>query len=476
MSSGLAITGFKRATATKFIWAAILFFLGLKASVWGQAPYYKSDFFYNTAKSVLKQDTPAKKRFGRATLIWSLTEVGPWTYDQYIVNAGWAHITLKTLKYNISPGSWAWDNDGFTTNQFAHPSHGSIFFNAYRSNGYNFWQSVPAAFAGSYIWETVGETQAPSINDLINTGFGGVVLGETLHRFSARLINNHSKGIKKQLSRVLATILDPAGGLNSLMDGKWGKASTNSADYDSTKIYSEFDVGIRSFKVDKKNGIFGWYSHVQIVYGTPFENYKTPFNYIYLNGEFGKDDSTDVNVVSIYGSLAGWRIGLTNSSRHIGLLTANFDYIDNEAFSYSAESVKFNMFSEFLLPKKFKINTIVSAGPILLAAVPDPYLYQGRPYDYCTGAGFGFTGEISFDDRLFYGLNYRGGWLKTLSGNSSEHFLHAVTSELKYRFADAFSICAEPGYFTLKGHYKKEADINKTCPYFRLSVRYSVGL
>jgi hypothetical protein len=432
--------------------------------------------FLPRAAAQAGRDSLPDKRFGRALLLWTSAQVFPWAYDQYVANADWAHITLKTLKYNINPGSWDWDNDGFTTNQFAHPAHGSIFFNAFRSNGYSFWQSVPAAFAGSYVWETAGETQAPSINDFINTSIGGVVLGETLHRFSSRLTNNRSRGFKRQVSEVLALVMNPTGGLNRLLDGKWGKAPANAAANDTTKINAEFDVGLRSFKVNNRDGKLGWYGHIKMRYGSPFEDYKKPFDYIYANAEFGRDDSTAVNVASIYGSLAGWRVALTDSSRHTGLLTANFDYIDNEAFSYSGQSVRFSLFSEFRLPGKLRITTAVGAGPVLLAAVPDPYLYQGRPYDYCTGAGFSFNGEISFDQRFFYSVNYRGGWLKTLSGNSSEYFLHALTSEFRYRFADAFSLCAEPGYFTLKGHYKKEADIDKTYPFLRLSVRYSFDL
>lgn len=419
-------------------------------------------------------DTTATPRFGRATLLWSMTTVMPLTYDRYIVNADWAHITFKTLKYNINPGSWAWDNDGFTTNQFGHPSHGSVYFNSYRANGYSFWQSAPAAFAGSYVWETAGEAQAPSINDFVNTGFGGMVLGETLHRLSGRLDNNYSRGFKRQLSEILAFVINPAGGLNRLMDGRWGKIYQHTKDQDSTKIEAEFDVGLRRFKVNNQDGNFGWYGHVRMRYGSPFENYKEPFGYIYGNAEFGRDDSTAVNVVSIYGSLTGLRVGLTDSSRHIGLLSANFDYIDNEAFSYSAESIKFNLFSEFRLSGKWKIMTIAGAGPLLLATVPDPYRYQGRPYDYGTGAGINFSGEISFNQRFAYSLNYRGGWLKTLSGNSSEYFLHALTSELSYRFARGFTLCGEPGYFTLKGHYKKYVDIDNTYPYLRFSLRYSV--
>ncbi|MGZ3759805.1 MAG: DUF3943 domain-containing protein [Mucilaginibacter sp.] len=429
-----------------------------------------------TLVATAQNDTLIHKRFGRAALLWSLTQMTPWTIDRYVRNVDWAHISSNTLKYNINPGSWAWDNDSFSTNQLGHPIHGSIFFNTFRSNGYSFWQSVPAAFAGSYVWETAAETQAPSINDFINTGFGGVVLGEALHRFSGRLIDNGSKGVKRQISKVLALVINPAGGLTRIMDGKWGKATGSAIKRDTTQINAEFDLGMRDFKVNNSDGNFGWYSHVKMRYGSPFENYKGAFNYIYANTEFGKDDTTAVNIVTIYGSLAGWRVALTDSSRHTSILTANFDYINNKAFFYSSESLRLNLFSEYRLPGDIKITTIAGLGPLFLATVPDPYLYQGRTYDYGTGVGGGLYGEIGFKGRFFYSLNYRGWWVKTLSGNSSEYFLHTVTSEFRYKLMKDFSICAEPGYFTLKGHFKKATDTERTYPYFRVSLRYAVSL
>ncbi|RAV59594.1 hypothetical protein DIU36_05045 [Mucilaginibacter rubeus] len=40
---------------------------------------------------------------------------------------------------------------------------------------------------------------------------------------------------------------------------------------------------------------------------------------------------------------------------------------------------------------------------------------------------------------------------------------------ISYRFADTFSVYAEPGYFALKGHYKREAISERIlilrCPY-----------
>jgi len=422
------------------------------------------------------RDTLIKKRFGRAAILWSLTEITPWVMDKYVAKASFADISFNTVRTNLNPNSWFWDDDDFLTNQFAHPSHGSIFFNSFRSNGYSFWQSVPAAFAGSYVWETAGENQAPSINDFINTGFGGVVLGETLNRFASKLINNRSRGFKRQASELAAFVIDPANGLNRILDGKWGKIPDNRTNRDTTPMYADIDLGVREFKVNNRNGNFGWYSHAKLIYGTPYENYRDPFSYIYVNLEFGKSVHNSINLVSVYGSITGFWVQYTDNIRQMALLTANYDYINNDAFNYSSQNIKLNLFSEFKLSDKLKINTTLAAGPIILAAVPDPYPDYGRPYDFCSGAGYGGSITLNVANKFYYGINYKGGWFTTLSGNASEYFLHTFTSELRYKIIDGISVCAEPGYFTLNGKFKHYPNLDKTYPYLRLSVRYNLEL
>lgn len=133
-------------------------------------------------------DPIKKKRFGRAAFELGLAEITPWTYDRYLAKVDYARISWKTVGHNLNPGSWTWDNDPFQTNQFGHPYHGSMFYSAFRSNGFSFWQSVPATMVGSYLWETFAENQAPAPNDFINTSFGGIVLGEMTYRLSNKII------------------------------------------------------------------------------------------------------------------------------------------------------------------------------------------------------------------------------------------------------------------------------------------------
>jgi len=187
------------------------------------------------------------------------------------------------------------------------------------------------------------------------------------------------------------------------------------------------------------------------------------------------DDSSKVNVVSVYGSLKGWRIAWATNCRHLAILSANYDFIYNEAFLYGAQSIKLNLFSEFILPKTIKINTIIGAGPILLAAVPNGYSFAGRSYDYCTGVSFNGSATISIADHFYCSMNYRGSRLATVNGAASNYFLHTVAGEISYRIIDGLSVCAEPGYFILHGHYLHDDNVERSYPFLRVSFRYSLN-
>lgn len=427
-----------------------------------------------TSSKYIPADTARKKRFNRAAGQLMLAEVLPWAFDRYIRSRPYARISLQSTAYNLSPAHWAWDGDDFGTNEFAHPYHGSTFFSAFRVNGYNFWQSIPASFAGSYLWETFGENEYPSPNDFINTGFGGVILGEMTFRLSKLIVNNRSSGFKRQAGEVLALLINPMNGYRRILDKKWGKISANSAERDSSRIYTEFDLGLRNYNPNKTRRRFGLYGHLKLLYGNPFANYRKPFSTISINTEFGRDDSSKMNIVNVYGSIAGWELASSDKATHLAILSANYDYIRNEAFYYSAQSIKLNLFSDFMLTPKMNIRTVLGIGPIILAAVPDVYKYRGRNYSY--GSGLGVSGSMGVDlvKRFYVSANYRGSLIKTLNGNPSHYFLHTVTGEVRYMLLKNLYLCFEPGYFNLVGHYKYMTDVNETYPYLRFSCRYTI--
>lgn len=430
----------------------------------------------------LKPLPPPPKRFWRAAYQLGLAQVVPWSYGRFVANAPYSYVTFKSIGYNLNPGHWAFDKDIFQTNQFGHPYQGSLYYSAFRTNGYSFWQSVPAAFVGSYMWETFGENEAPSPNDFINTSFGGVVLGEMTYRLSNKLVNNRTRGFKRQLTEVAGFIINPMNGLNRIIDGKWGKVDYKAANRDSSVITAEFDFGLRSFTANNSNfakyGKFGWFGRAKLLYGNRYKDYETPFSNIYISAELGRDDSSLVNNVNVYGSLAGWEIKSNQKLQHLAILSANYDYIRNEAFFYGAQSVKINLFSEYNITDKLTFNTAFAGGPVILAAVPDKYLYaeRGRSYNYTTGASLSGSGGVNISDKFFASIDYRGAWLRTINGNKSHYFLHTVNSEFRYFAAKKLSVALEPGYLILKTYYKDRPDSDQKYPFARISARYSVNL
>ena len=448
----------------------MLIFLFLSLGGRGQS----SIIIGNQADHSASTDSIFRPNFRRAAIQFTLAEVLPFVVDRYIRNEDFAQISFSSVAHNSSPSSWTWDDDAFGTNQFGHPYHGSQYFSAFRANGYSFWQAAPATVIGSYIWETAAEKQYPSSNDFINTSFGGIILGEMTYRLSNQIINNRTRGFKRQFSEVLALIVNPMNGFTRVLDGKWGRVYSNLRERDSTHVNAEFDIGARKFNADH-HGRTALYGRIRLLYGMLFENYSTPFSNISINAEFGSDDSSKVNILSVYGSLAGWRINKSSQSRHLLTLSANYDYIHNEAFFYSAQSVKVNLFSEIDLNSKFHITSSIGVGPVFLAAVPDQYRFKGRNYDYGAGGGIYANFGATLFSHLFYRLNYRGGLLKTINGNESHYALHAVSSEFGYHLTNRVSFCVEPGYFYLHGYYKNFKDVVAKYPYLRLSVRYALN-
>lgn len=235
-----------------------------------------------------------EKKFWRAGAEWFLAQAFPATFNRFITRDPYSYISFKNFIDHQRLSAWDWDDNQFTTNQIDHPFHGQFYFNAFRSNGYNFAQSSIATLAGSYIWETAGETQHPSINDLINTSTGGVLLGEMMHRVSRNVLARNRHHHNRIGNEIVATLVNPVNGLNRLLDGKWGKAVEDYYLVDSSVISAEIDVGLRRF--DARDGDFinkgknTFYGRLRFRYSNGDHNYKRPFDRFSVNLELGNGE------------------------------------------------------------------------------------------------------------------------------------------------------------------------------------------
>jgi hypothetical protein len=217
----------------------------------------------------------SKKRFWKAAETWTMMQVLPWASNRFVRKAPFAKISIKSITENLTPCNLEWDDNQFFNNQFSHPVHGSLYFNSFRSNGYNFWQSIPAVVAGTLVWETCGETNHPAANDLINTTFGGIVLGEMSNRI-ARKIFDKKKAVALGDDIPASLVIETGIRYNSIN-------------------------GNNKFDNHKKQR----FSSLNLQYGDPYTNYKKPFRSFSIKAEVGNDDSAKINKLQVEGGLYG---------------------------------------------------------------------------------------------------------------------------------------------------------------------------
>src|ERR1700712_1335532 len=204
-----------------------------------------------------------------------------YTLDHYILNESFSNIGLSSWKYNIQKG-WEWDSDRFGINFIGHPYTGSMYFNAARSQGYNYFESVPFAVGGSLIWEYFGETTKPSYNDIINTPVNGVFLGEIFYRISSNILDDRITGGNRTFREIAAGLIDPVRGLNRLLQGKSFRRTITQV-YQQEPLNVSISAGVHKINLDNKtvfgNGPTNALVNLQLDYGNPFEvRTRKPFD------------------------------------------------------------------------------------------------------------------------------------------------------------------------------------------------------
>lgn len=421
-----------------------------------------------------------KQHFWRAAGTLMLTEAIPLVYDRYIANQDYARISFKTIGDHFKFSAWKWDDDGFTENQFGHPYHGNLFFNTFRNNGYSYWQSVPAAFVGSYLWETIAENQAPAPNDLINTTMGGMTLGEMTYRIAHKILNPNKRGFNRTSREIFATIVNPVMGFTRATTGKWSKVSDDPNFTDPATIFATVDVGLRRFNAKSsdvfgkgKNAVFG---RASLLYVDSTASVTTPFREFFVRAEIGNDDSATINNLSVYGALTGWDIGGNENTIQRAIISVNYDLYHNSAFYYGAQGFNAAWQSHYYLPNS-DISGIVGIGAIALAAIPNQYLHFGanRRYDYASGGSALANISYAYKKRFFADLIYRGNLVRTISGlNGSHYFLNNYVVSVGYRFWKNLSANLEYSGLTLKSYYRDYPNDTKRYPIGRIFVRYLI--
>lgn len=327
------------------------------------------------------------------------------TFDRFVLCESYSKINPSTLARNFRNG-FVWDNDYFSTNQFAHPYHGNLYFNAARTNGMNFWQSFPYALGGSLMWEFWGETDPPAINDVFSTSMGGAAIGEVFFRTSALVLDDSKRGWPRVWREVVGGLLNPIRGLNRLLSGDaWRVRGDHHLyhDYNRIPVDASIIIGER-YVADEGHMARG--SHnlrlgFHLEYGDAFADEATkPYDYFSADLRFNFGGQPLVSDIHLVGRLYGKSIYEGKAFRTQWGVFQHFDY-------YASDSIKGSD-----MKNPFEISQTAAFGPgfiMQMSAVGNLKLLEQRLFvngillggsksdyynfldrDYNIGSGFGW--------------------------------------------------------------------------------------
>ncbi|MDB5132837.1 MAG: hypothetical protein JWR02_2586 [Mucilaginibacter sp.] len=369
-----------------------------------------------------------------------------WTLDRFVLNADFSHIGPSTWKYNLNKG-WEWDSDRFGINFVGHPYSGSMTYNAARSQGYNYWQSIPFAVGGSLMWEYFGENTRPSYNDIINTPINGAFLGEIFYRVSSNILDDRATGGNRVFREIAAGLVDPVRGLNRLLQGKSFRHTT-------TEVYQKEPLNITLFtgihKINQDNNtIFGngptnLMINLQLDYGNPFEEvYRKPFDFFRFRTEFSFGSGR-----KILDNIAGYGI-LVGDNAHLGKLSIlygafqYYDYWDNKTFELGAIGFGGGMFTKYPFSKDITLYTSANLALVPLAGNSTrfgPDTSQVRDYTYNDGIKAQFDARLNLGQYASLSLEYYFYFLHTYVGPAGNNYVSILKPRITINLSKNISL------------------------------------
>ena len=376
---------------------------------------------------------PPKPHFDRAFGEMFLFELMPYSYNRWVGKKDEDQTTLQSWWYNLRRG-WSFDNNDFPVNHFEHPYSGAIYFNSARAQGYDFWPSTLFPLAGSALWEYFGEKQQPSINDQVNTTLGGIILGETLYRFSSAILDDRTTGAERVIREIGAGLLDPPRGLARLVSGDVARLGSNPAGRLPSSFGMNVELGMfRQDRVlNRRNSVYGqdqiWTS-LSFAAGDPFGEVKRPFDAFRLELATATGGSNPTTEARALGFLSTHDLVMHAGMNQEIATAIHYHYNQNAAFVTGGEGFSGGLLSRYQLGAGMSLRTEAWLTGIVLGAVkPDSGTRRAardtsaRGYDYGSGGGARLLVRLDHGHETLVDISYQPFWYEILSGVARSHF------------------------------------------------------
>lgn len=418
-----------------------------------------------------REDAPTRKHPWLAlTEVTALNGV-VWAYDRYVQKQDWARVDPSTWAANVTNGL-VWDDDDFTTNQFQHPYHGSLYATAARDNGFGYWESGLFALIGSLQWEYLAEAEPPSRNDIINTTLGGNAMGEVLYRLSSMELDNGATGSERVRREILAGLLSPIRGVNRLLRGDAWRLGPTPTDWRPSRFAYAVSGGWRRLtNVDSPSGMQnGFAMDIDVFYGDLYrEPIGKPFDAFDVRLQLASGPKLQVSRAEIAGMLAAHAFLRTERESLLLGVSQVYRYANNTAYELGSQAFDGGLFYRCPLWAGTEVRADLVLRGILLAGISSEYAtHVGRNYDYGPGLGVQSQVVIERGDWNVFTFEAGGSWIHPVNGSGGDHFVRFGRLKLDVPVYGHMGLGAAFEIFVRESNYESLGDVFLRSPQFQV--------
>jgi len=276
--------------------------------------------------------------------------------------------TLSTTWDHLRKQTWVHDQDPFNVNQFEHPYQGATMYGLARSSGHRFWTSLIHANVGSFIWKMAGETDPPSINDMITTGQAGALLGEVLYRMSDLVLRDAHGAKPRRLHETLAGLISPPAAVNRRVFGdRFRSQLSDTAPVTSWQLRLGATADALAHDYSAPASLLHhdataefWMSYG--LPGLPGYDYARPLDYFDAQVSLLATSSNPVENVMVRGLLIGRQTTPHARSRGIWGLYGSYDYISPYLFRVSSTALSLGTTRQYWIVPGLALQGSVLGG------------------------------------------------------------------------------------------------------------------
>ncbi len=448
-----------------------------------------------------------EKSFGLALVGTLAGNIVPWAFNELVPGRQElkiSQISPRSWGRNVRRG-WQWDDNAFQVNFFAHPFQGNIYYNAARSNGYNYWQSLGFSTFGSFTWECCGETHLMSLNDWVMTSLGGAAVGEALYRTTSMILDNTARGRERVVREVAAGLLNPTRGFTRLVTGNTMRVYENPedrADRDPEELELMLNSGVRwgnSFRkarggeIEDELPLHG-FVEADLFYGTLAGlRRQKPFDFFRMGIQVNFISGRPIGELRVRGNL--WHNNISDPEEKVQkfVITQDFEFNSNPTYERGGTGVSLMYYREHRLGDDNAIAWNVAPSWTLLGgvdALPAKILSEiegarerFREYDFGIGPGASAGLNWVRKNRQILMARYEVRYLDVVNGSNGYGFdahhttqLFSVRGFIPLPFQN-LSLGVDWELFLRNSYYEWEdiGNVNQRAPIFHVFASWNPG-